>query len=224
MFLKRYSQLSLFFGCFLSIMLLVSCEDRLESEQVVYSNDFSGLFAFRSIENAKPLVFNGDTVSGNYNNEEVSINVSNLPEHNILKVEVEILIHDFWNGNTPGEGGVDGPDFWYMKVDNNEIFRTTFSNSPCESTFCLRQSFPNNYFRQNDPKSGAIDINLPGFCSLRGVNNFTTKYRVTQLISHSGSSVKITLGDELKQTNAPDPKCDESWSLSKVELTTLVVL
>ncbi len=224
MFLNRNSQLLQFFGCFICALMLFSCEDRLESEQIVYSNDFSGLFGFRGIENGKPLVFNGDTVSGNYNNEEVSVNVSNLPAHNILKVEVEILIHDFWNGNTPGVDGVDGPDIWYMKADNNEVFRTTFSNSPCESTFCLRQSFPNDYFRQNDPKSGAIDINLPGLCSLSGVNNWTTKYRVTQLISHSDSNVKITLGDELVQTNTPNPRCDESWSLSKVELTTLVVL
>lgn len=224
MILNRYSQFFLFFGCFLSAMLFFSCEDRLESEQIVYSNDFSGLFGFRGIENAKPLVFNGDTVSGNYNNEEVSVNVSNLPEHNILKVEVEILIHDFWNGNTPGVDGVDGPDFWYMRVDNKEVYRTTFSNSPCESTFCLRQSYPNTYFRQNDPKSGAIETNLPGFCSLRGVNNWTSKYRVTQLVAHTSSNVKITLGDILRQTNTPDPKCDESWSLSKVELTALVVL
>jgi hypothetical protein len=39
-----------------------------------------------------------------------------------------------------------GPDFWYMKIDKEELVRTTFSNSPGESTYCLRQSYPQDCF------------------------------------------------------------------------------
>jgi hypothetical protein len=136
-------------------------------------------------------------------------------------VTVELWIHDSWDGNP--DNGIGGPDFWYMKVDGEEVMRTTFSNTPCESLYCIRQSYPNDFFRQNLPKAGAIRTTLPGLCHLAGIPNNTTVYRVSRLVSHTSESVKITLGDELLQLNSPDPKCDESWSVGKIEVSTLYV-
>ncbi|PRY89719.1 hypothetical protein [Mongoliibacter ruber] len=203
------------------ILVLVSCEDTLESEEIVYSNDFTTL-NLANFENGRLFIFRQDTLLGYYHNEEVSVTLNDLPGHNVIKVEVELWIHDSWDGNP--DDGVSGPDIWYMKVDGQDIVRTTFSNSPCESLFCLKQSYPNNYFRQNDPKSGAIETNIPGLCLFGAFQRYTTKYRVTKLIKHSASSVKVTLGDELVQTNSPDPLCDESWSIGEIKITTMVVI
>ncbi len=216
---KRYSQF-IFLGILIFSLLISACEDTLESEVLVYQNDFSDL-DLAGFENARLAIFQSDTVVGYYNNEEVSVTLQGLPGHNILKITAEILIHDTWDGNT-ADGG--GPDFWYMKVDGEEILRTTFSNSPCESTYCLRQSYPNDYFRQNDPKSGGIQTNLPGLCVFGAFENYTTRYSISRLVSHNSSNVKITLGDELISTYVENPVCDESWSLAKIEVTTMVVI
>lgn len=199
---------------------LPSCSDTLESETVVYSNDFSDL-DLAGFENGKLFIFGSDTLAGFYHNEEVALNVSDLPSHNLLKVTVEIIIHDSWDGNP--DDGVSGPDFWFFGIDNQEVFRSTFSNSPCESTYCLYQSYPDTYFRQNVPKSGAIQTNLPGLCLFGAFNNYSTKYSISKIVDHSNPIARIYMNSDLVQDNSPDPVCDESWSISKIEITALTL-
>lgn len=201
-----------------SLISMASCLPTVESEQLIYSNDFSDL-DLAGIENARLFVFQNDTLSGYYHNEEVALNLQNIPLHNYLKVTIEVLVHDSWDGNP--DDGVGGPDFWYMGYDNREVFRTTFSNSPCESTYCLYQSYPNDYFRQNVPKSGAIRTNMPGLCLFGASPNYTTTYRVSKLIEHSNPKVRIYMGGDLKAIYSPDPVCDESWSIGKIEVVAI---
>ncbi len=203
----------------LGIIFFSSCAETLESEQVVYSNDFSKL-DLAGFENGKLFIFQNDTVAGYYHNEEVAVKLSNLPSHNLLKVTIEILVHDSWDGNA--SDSISGPDYWFFGIDNQETFRTTFSNSPCESTYCLYQSYPNAYFRQNVPKSGAIQTNMPGLCIFGAFANYTTRYSISQILDHSNPEVRIFMNSELKQTNSPG-FCDESWSLAKVKVEALIV-
>ncbi|MGY6520322.1 MAG: hypothetical protein ACXIUD_01225 [Mongoliitalea sp.] len=222
MMVRITSLFKISFFCILFGILLNSCHsDRLESQEVVYDNDFSTLDLF-GIVNAKLFIFQGDTLLGFFNNEESILTIDGLPGHNVVKIEVEVLAHDSWDGNV--DDGFNGPDFWYMKVDDQEVFRTTFSNSPCESTFCLRQSYPDNYLRQHFPKSGAIQTNLPGLCIFGAFQNYTTRYRIVQMVPHTGNSISITFGDELFQFENPNPICDESWSINKIKVTTMVVI
>lgn len=221
MFFQLTRSIFIFLVALSSVLLFSSCEDKIESQQVVYSNNF-GTLDLRNFENGKLFIFYGDTLLGFFHNEETTVIIPDLPGHNTIKVEIEVLVHDSWDGNP--DDGINGPDFWYMKLDDQEVLRTTFSNSPCESLFCLRQSYPNDYFRQNNPKTGAIQTNLPGLCLFGAFQNYTTKYRVSRIVKHYGDSLKITLGDELKQLNSPNPVCDESWSVGKIEVTTMVVI
>jgi len=110
-----------------------------------------------------------------------------------------------------------------MGLDDEELFRTTFSNSPCESTFCLYQSYPDNYTRQYVPKTGAIQTNMPGLCIFGAFDNYSTRYSISKTIEHSDGDVKIQLWDELRGEGNPDPACDESWSIAQIEVSTLVV-
>ena len=197
---------------------MTSCLPTAEMEQVVYSNDFSDL-DLAGFENARLFVFQSDTVVGYYHNEEVAVNISDIPAHNYLKITIDILIHDSWDGNP--DDGLGGPDIWYMGYDGTEVFRTTFSNTPCVSTYCLYQSYPNDYFRQNVPRSGAVQTNLPGRCLFSSSPNYTTRYSISKLIEHSNPSVRVYMGDELTANNSPDPLCDESWSIAKVEVEAI---
>lgn len=200
------------------IISTTSCLPTVETEQIVYSNDFSKL-DLAGFENGKLFVFQNDTIAGFYHNEEVAVNLQNIPPHNYLKVTIDILIHDSWDGNP--DDGVSGPDYWYLGYDDTEIFRTTYSNSPCVSTYCLYQSYPNDYFRQNVPKSGAVRTNMPGLCIFGKTPNYTTRYSVSKLIEHSNPMVKVYMGGDLMQSNSPDPKCDESWSIAKIEIVAI---
>ncbi|SFU10585.1 hypothetical protein SAMN04489724_4020 [Algoriphagus locisalis] len=208
---------------FLLLVTLVSffsCTETLESEQVAYFNDFSDL-DLAGFENGRLEIFENDTVVGYYHNEEVALTVSSLPGHNLLKVTIEILVHDTWDGNT--SDGVGGPDQWFFGVDSEEIFRTTFSNTPCESTYCLYQSFPDVFPKTNRPKTGAIQTNLPGLCLFGSAPNYTSRYSISKIIEHSKSSARIYMNTELTAANSPDPKCDESWSLASIQVEALTL-
>lgn len=200
-------------------MTFTSCEHTLLEEVLVYQNDFSSMDV-ANIENAQLDEFQGKPVLGPYNLDEVSINVPNLPSHNTVRVSVDILVHDSWDGNSDDVGG---PDYWYMLLEGAEVVRTTFSNSPCNALYCLYQSYPENYPRFLEPKTGAETSELPGRCQYAGIPGWTSLYRITKLISHSSNQLTILLGDELKQTNARVPLCDESWSISNIEVSTLII-
>ncbi|MCH7398822.1 hypothetical protein MM236_12530 [Belliella sp. DSM 107340] len=212
--------LPIYFLGFFLLTALYSCEDELVGETQIYSNDFSQL-DLRNFNNSRLFVFENDTIMGFYHNEEVWVKLFDIPPHNAIKITIDVLAHDTWDGNL--DDGVSGPDYWYFKIDDEEVYRTTFSNSVCESTYCLRQSFPDEFIKQNFPKEGALATNIPGLCSQAGVPNQTTKYSITKTFRHFKDSLKITMGDELMQTNAFSPLCDESWSISKIEVSALAV-
>lgn len=203
-----------------AVVSFFSCTETLESEKVVYTNNFSDL-NLEGFENGRLFIFQNDTVVGYYHNEEIAVNLTGLPSHNLLKVTLEILIHDTWDGNSPD--GVGGPDQWFFGVDNEEIFRTTFSNTPCESTYCLYQSYPETFTKTNRPKTGAIQTNMPGLCLFGAFPNYTTRYSISKIIGHSNSSTRIYMNSDLVSKNSPDPLCDESWSLAEVTVEALTL-
>lgn len=205
-------------GFFALMITCFSCVETVENQSLVYSNNFSTV-DLAGFENARLFVWRNDTIAGYYHNEEVAVTIKDLPVHNYLKVSVELLIHDSWDGNV--DDGLSGPDYWFMGLDQTETYRTTFSNTPCVSTYCLYQSYPNTFFRQNRPKTGALNVSLPGLCLFGRTDNYTTRYVVEQLIEHSNSEVRLFMGDELKQTNSPSPTCDESWSIAGIRISAI---
>ena len=180
---------------------IISCVETVESESQIYSNDFSKL-DLAGFENGKLFIWRNDTIAGYYHSEEVSVKLNDLPRHNYLKISVEILIHDSWDGNA--DDGISGPDFWYMGLDLEETYRTTFSNSPCQPTYCLYQSYPNVFFSASSA--------------------YTSRYVVEQLVEHSSPDVRLFMGAELLQTNSPDPVCDESWSIATIKVSAIQTL
>jgi hypothetical protein len=222
--MKENSKLRVFFillGYLFSSFVFTSCEDTLMERVVVYSDDFSSVDENTPVANAKWHEFNGDTVLGWYNAEEISVNLSGLPKHNTIEITVELLVHDSWDGNPDNVGG---PDFWYLLLDDEEIINTTFSNSPCGSNYCIYQAYPENYPRTFEPKTGAADGGLPGRCQYKDLPGWTSKYEIKRLVEHQGNSLSVLIGDRLKQENtSSNPSCDESWSISRIEISALTV-
>lgn len=201
-------------------LLLSTCQQRLLDELNVYNNDFSDLNLL-GIESDQEIVhFNGGLVLGFFNNGGFTLNLGDLPAHNMVKITIDLNIHNYWNGNSQG---VEGPDIWKMIVDGEEIIYTTFANTTCAATYCQYQSYPENLFRNFIPKSGAVDINLPGLYEQAYTLGWSTRYRITKIVKHSNKNLSLNCFDELRQENVTTPSEDESWSVGKIEVSLLNV-
>lgn len=200
--------------------VLFSCQEKLLEELTIYSNDFSSmdLKGIESDEGVYP--YNDEHVLGLFNNQGFTLTLDNLPNHNMVRITMDLYIHNYWNGNSLD---IDGPDIWNMWVDNSQIINTTFSNTPCTSTYCQHQSYPENIIRTFTPKTDAAETNLPGLFEQRNNLGWTTLYKIHKIIPHNQKTLSIRCYDILQQENAPIPKQDESWSVGKIEVSVLNV-
>jgi hypothetical protein len=227
--LNQNTKLTLILKATTALLFFCSCTEEFESSAIVYQNDFeSG--ELNQIEGGIINSFNATNVIGFYNNDGFVVSLSNLPEHEYLVVSMDLYIHDSWDGNIIG---VDGPDFWNIQLDDwenyeselaqNLQFKTTFSNTACNSSLCLLQSFPNYYNSlnsTNNPKTGALPDSLPGRCHLQDTQG-TYLYRIEELFPHKEDNGRLRIIDQLVQTNSNDPLCDESWSADNLVIKTI---
>jgi hypothetical protein len=207
----------------ISLIFIFSCKKNVNNEVEVYSNDFESS-NLSNIDNGIINNFNGTAVLGNYNNGSFALTVSNLPKHDLVKISFDLYIHDSWDGNKLAP---DGPDIWKMLVDGNPYISASFSNAKCRvggGIFCSPQSYPLDYPNNNsNPKVGAYRTNLPGFCGLITDPNGSTLYKIEKIIRHSNKTLILQCLDKLVQTNAADPKCDESWSIDNIKIKAITL-
>ena len=170
--------------------------------------------------------YNNSNVLGDFNNSGFSLHLNELDKHNKIVISFDLYIHGSWDGNYNGFENDDRPDLWKMELGvqnsyfNNYIFETTFSNSPCTSSYCLKQSFPNRYPHLNNPNTDAYNTGLDPLCNDK-FGGPTTLYKFEKTLSHSDSSAIFTFYDKLFQPNANKnginyAKCDESWSIDNL--------
>lgn len=205
----------------LFLFFVFGCKSRVDSQVQVYQNDFENQ-NLASIQNGTISQFNGSNVLGNYNNQNFILTLNNLPAHDLVAVTFDLYIHDSWNGNQDAPAG---PDIWQLKIDGNTYINTTFSNEPCSNApgvFCPPQSYPDNYPNSNhNSKAGAYQTNLPGFCRMKGVANYTTLYKISKTFTHTSSSISVQCLDKLVQPNGVNSKCDASWSVDNLVVKTI---
>jgi len=214
------SRFYILFNLIISFTILSSCQQRLLDELTIYTNDFSES-NLKGIDTEHGIVeFNGSNALGFFNNNGFKLELNDLPGHNMVKVSLDLHIHNYWNGNSQG---VEGPDIWKMLIDNEEIVNTTFANTFCGSTYCQYQSYPENRIRSFPPKTGAVDTNLPGLYEQTNNLGWTTKYRITRIINHTNNSILLQCFDELRQENVSLPQEDESWSVGRIVISVLNV-
>ena len=119
------------------------------------------------------------------------------------------------------------PEMDLFKDSYNDRFITTFSNSPCFSNYCKRQSYPEKYPFENNPKTGSFKTDLNKLCPNSFFGDKTSLYQLEKGFRNSGNSVVVKFYDELYQPNAIDKngisqqKCDESWSLDNLKVRVI---
>ena len=203
--------------------------------ELVYQNDFESE-DFNNIDGGGILEFQGTKVLGNFNNDGFTLFLENVGDHDYVFIAFDLYIHGSWDGNFNGFTENDRPDKWSMefqpdmqlhKDPSYANFITTFSNSPCWSNYCLRQSYPEIYPFENNPKKGSFNTDLPKVCSNNFFGGETTLYKLDKGFKSSGKSIVVRFFDELYQPNAidkngiPQQKCDESWSLDNLKVRVI---
>jgi len=193
-----------------------SCQEEPPVETLAYLSAFEK-GTFEDIEGGSLFSFHSINLLGTFNNSGFALNLDDLPRHDFLTVSFDLYLHDSWDGNTSAP---NGPDIWYMKVDGEKVTEVSFSNSPCASTYCLYQSFPEDFPSFNDPRTGSSAF-LPGLCHFSDLPDGTAVYQITKTIAHNDSKSSITFGDKLVQSNSYNPACDESWSIGWIEVKSI---
>jgi len=217
----------------LILFLINSCSyPEMIRNELVYQNNFEKL-DLENIDGGGITSFNNNYVLGNFNNDGFTLFLSDVGDHDYVFVSFDLYVHGSWDGNFNGFSDNDKPDKWIMefkpdmqlfKDPSSDNFTTTFSNSPCWSNYCLRQSYPEIYPFENNPKTGAFQTELEEVCRNNFFGGKTTLYQIEKGFKSSGKNVVLRFYDELYQPNAidkdgvPQQKCDESWSLDNLKI------
>ena len=222
---------------FLIFFLLInSCAyPEISRDELIYSNDFESE-NLSNIDGGSISVFNNSKVIGDFNNDGFTLHLEDSAKHDYVFISFDLYIHGSWDGNFNGFPENDKPDKWIIELDpemdlikdtSSDKFVTTFSNSVCFPNYCLRQSYPESYPFENNPKTGSNIINLPKTCQNSFYGTETTLYKIEKGFKHSGNAVVIRFYDELYQPNAIDDfgdnqsKCDESWSMDNLKVRVI---
>ncbi len=203
--------------------------------EVVYENNFEEE-NLENIDGGGFIEFNNSTVLGNFNNDGFTLFLEEVGSHDYVFISFDLYIHGSWDGNFNGFPKEDKPDKWTLEFNpdmdlfkdpSSDSFITTFSNSPCFSNYCLRQSYPETYPFQNNPKTGSYKVDLIEVCTNSFFGGKTTLYKIEKGFKSSGNNIVMRFFDELFQPNAidkdgvPQEKCDESWSLDNLRVRVI---
>ena len=214
-------------------LLINSCSyPEMIRNELVYENDFEDS-NLEKIDGGGLSTFNNTTVLGDFNNDGFILFLNDIGVHDYVFVSFDLYIHGSWDGNFNGFKNNDQPDKWVMEFNpdmdlfkdpSSANFTTTFSNSPCWPNYCLRQSYPESFPSENNPKTGSFKVNLASKCSQNFFGGPTTLYQIEKGFKSSGNNIVLRFYDELYQPNAidkdgiPQAKCDESWSIDNIKV------
>ena len=233
--LVKFSKINLT-QIFFIVLIINSCSyPEILRDELVYDNDFENN-NLSEIDGAGFSTFNNTTVIGDFNNDGFTLHLSNVGAHEYIFVSFDLYIHGSWDGNSNGFDINDKADKWIIEYrPDMDLFKdtaadkfiTTFSNSPCFSNYCLRQSYPENYPFENNPKKGSFKTDLDRKCENNFFGGPTSMYKIEKSFRGSGDAIVIRFYDELYQPNAIDKdgivqsKCDESWSLDNLKVRVI---
>lgn len=217
----------------LIFLLINSCSyPEMIRNELIYQNDFEDK-NLEKIDGGDFSYFNNTTVLGDFNNDGFILFLDDVGDHDYVFISFDLYIHGSWDGNFNGFSNNDKADKWIMELNpdmnlfkdpSSDNFTTTFSNSPCWPNYCLRQSYPNVYPHENNPKTGSFKDNLDVKCENNFFGGPTSLYQIEKGFKSSGNNIVVRFYDELYQPNAidkdgvPQSKCDESWSIDNLRI------
>ena len=141
--------------------------------------------------------------------QTVTLTLTNLPEHDTLELEFDLLILKSWDGNSP----IYGTDRWRLEADGAELLYTSFSNNPKTEREGSNQNYP---LPRSAPQAGAVSTNTLGY-KFFGDSIYHLKFT----FPHEGSRLRLDFNSSLFEGKGT---ADESWGLDNVRLATAASL
>lgn len=201
-----------------ALILISGCTKNLTEVTTVYSNDFNekklnGIEIFGWLPNgltgvfpadAKFFDYQGSTMIGRLNNSRLELKVNQLPEHDVVRVEFDLFVHETWRN-----------DVFVMRFDDQFRLITGFST---DST--VKQAYPNwvgNGSIEFPAGNLAQEIYLPSPCG-KNVARGTNYYKMIQSMAHTQTSFKFDISDV---GGALNDTCNRSWSVDNLKITVL---
>jgi hypothetical protein len=162
----------------------------------------NGLFG--TIPYNKITTYQNNNMLGLFNNSSVLLIFDHLSQHDNIKVEFDLYLHDNWQNN-----------LWKMTFDGQDQLLTGFSN---DST--VLQDYPNWFQTGKASPAGnqAQEIYLPGICSLKNSIRGTSRYKIITSIAHSTNSFTLQLSDA---GGALNDTCNRSWAIDNLKIVSL---
>lgn len=197
------------------VFSLPACLKKLTVKNIVYENAFadgelSGLKvsgwnngSFGTLSEPRISFYNGQYVLGKLNNNIVRLQLNELPRHDILRVEIELNIHNAWKN-----------DLWKMEFDGETRLLTGFSNDPL-----VKQSYP-NWLGNGTPLgvagTNARQTGMPGICATPFSQLGSSAYTIVQTFGHTSNDFTLQLSDAGGNVN---DTCTRSWSLGRLKVS-----
>lgn len=205
--------ISVFTICLSCFLLMSSCKKNITIREKVYfedaedgiANNIIAVSGNGAVYGNMVRPFAGSNVIGNFNNTVLTIQLDQVPAHNMVYVAFDLYAHDRWEGNRVGLPGI--VDVWNVRVNEEFQLSTTFSNVRNQP-----QAFPEWIGGpRNISRGNAIDTLLPGNCLWEDKPNGSSKYRIAFARPHTASTFVLSLNDALQGSY-----CEKSWSIDNI--------
>lgn len=209
--LKKYLSTALLIA--LACLGFTACKKNITVREKVYvedaedgiANNISAVTGTGAVYGTMVRPFAGTNVIGNFNNTVVTIQLDQMPPHNMVYVAFDLYTHDRWEGNRVGLPDI--VDVWNLRVNEQFQLSTTFSNIRSQP-----QSYPEWIgSTPNISRGNAIDTLLPGNCLWEDRKNGSSKYRIAFSRPHTASQLLVQMNDALRGSY-----CEKSWSIDNI--------
>lgn len=154
---------------------------------------------------------------GECHNDPVQLALKNLPKHEFLIVEADLLILKTWGGSER-EGDKDGPDVVTIRLVDGPVLLCASFSSFAE----MPQSFPDAFpAARHAGLTGATRTGLPSWPAFSDPSIGTTSaYRLRMVVRNSAENVTISFQAALTE-NLPENLTtgNESWALANVRVS-----
>jgi hypothetical protein len=192
------------------------------AEQTVYTGNFdtgpgSGWTDTGGGEVTTSTTPSGRNFLGEFNNQEIMLELNELPQHNYVEVSFDLYILRSWDGNRASRDSamlgpqfppIFGPDIWEFAVGEETLLSASFANWDQHT-----QSYPKNFGQGSFPaRTGSVEAGSLGY-TYEHYTNQDAVYRLSFTTAHTGETLRLYFRDLGLQ-----PIEDESWGLANLRV------
>ncbi|MFP2925333.1 hypothetical protein ACLESO_08965 [Pyxidicoccus sp. 3LG] len=148
---------------------------------------------------------------GPFSQQEVTLSLDDLPDHDEVEVSLDLFVLKSWDGND----ATKGPDRWVASVDGGRVLLdATFSNDAAPYDSRYFQSYPDAYPGGSHPGlTGAEEKGSLGYPDTSGYGSKgDSLYRLTFTFRHTGDAVTLRFADP------PRGEANEQWGVDSVSV------